>query len=399
MSDPRVVLVTGASSGNGRATAALLAQHGYRVFGTSRRPARSPSAPGVEMLELDVCSDDSVRACVAHVLESARRIDVLVNNAGYELAGALEETSLDEARAQLETNFFGVVRMVKAVLPAMRVRRSGHVVNVSSLAGLVAGPFMGIYSASKFALEGFGEALRHEVKPFGIHVSQVEVGFLNTPMKENRRYSAERIPDYDAARDNALAAIAEQEARGPGGELVAHTILRITGSRSPRLRYVVGSQAKRVTRLRRFLPAGAFEGGLRRSFRLDARPSHATTSRLSALIGLALCVAAAPVGAQRIAPAAVARVVAHETFTPTRSLAAPGRPMPAWLKRGLAGAGAGAVAFPLLGSLASDSSHEPAREALAGAGAGFVIVGGAVALWQGLCGPDSASRRAGMCGR
>ena len=270
MSDPRVVLVTGASSGNGRAIAMLLAQHGYRVFGTSREPARAAAAPGVEILELDVRSDDSVLACVAAVLAKTERIDVLVNNAGYELAGALEETSLDEARAQLETNFFGVARTTKAVLPAMRERRSGQIVNVSSLAGLTVAPFMGMYSASKFALEGYSETLRHEVKAFGIHVSLIEVGFLNTPMQAHRQHTAERIADYDAARRNALDAIAEHEARGPGAELVARTVLRIAGSRSQRLRYVVGRQARFVTRARRFLPERVFQTAARKTFRLDA---------------------------------------------------------------------------------------------------------------------------------
>ena len=123
------------------------------------------------------------------------------------------------------------------------------------------------------------------------------------------------------------------------------------------------------------------------------------TSPIPGLVGLALCLAMAPVQAQRVAPAALTRVAARETFAPSRALAAaPGRPVPAWLKWGLVGAGAGAVTFPLLGGL-SDSNHQPARDAALGAAAGFVIVGGAVALWQGLCGPDSASRRAGMCGR
>lgn len=270
MSDPRIVLVTGASSGNGRAIATLLAHHAYRVLGTSRAPASAAATAGVELLELDVRSDESVRACVAAVLEKAGRLDVLVNNAGYELAGALEETSLDEAREQLETNFFGVVRTTQAVLPAMRSGRSGQIVNVSSLAGLTAIPFMGMYSASKFALEGYSEALRQEVKPFGIHVSQIEPGFLNTPMKTHRRSTAERIPDYDVTRTNALDAVAEQEARGPGSELIAQTVLEIVRSERPRLRYLVGGQARTVARLQRFLPAGMFEKGVRGNFRLDA---------------------------------------------------------------------------------------------------------------------------------
>jgi len=124
------------------------------------------------------------------------------------------------------------------------------------------------------------------------------------------------------------------------------------------------------------------------------------TSPIPVVVGLALCLALAPVQAQRVAPAALTRVAAHETPAPSPSFAAaPGRPMPGWLKWGLVGAGAGAVTFPLLGGLASDSNHQPARDAALGAAAGFVIIGGGVALWQGLCGPDSASRRAGMCGR
>jgi NAD(P)-dependent dehydrogenase (short-subunit alcohol dehydrogenase family) len=273
MSHPRVVLVTGASSGNGRAIATLLSQRGYTVFGTSRRPAQTQPSPGFDLLELDVCSDDSVRECVEAVLERAGRLDVLVNNAGYELAGALEETSLDEARAQLDTNFFGVVRMVKAALPRMRQQRSGRIVNISSLAGLAPTPFMGMYSASKFAVEGFTASLRIEVQPFGIHVSQVEVGFLNTTMKAHRQRTVERIAEYDAPRARALESIVEQEEGGPDAGLVARSVLDIVGRRRPRLRYVIGRQARTVALLQRFLPEGLFEQGLKRAFRLDAAPA------------------------------------------------------------------------------------------------------------------------------
>src|SRR5215510_11032124 len=165
MTDERVVLITGASSGVGRSTAGLLSQRGYRVFGTSRHPGAAGPTPAVELLPLDVRADDSVRQCVEAVVNRTGRLDVLINNAGYELAGALEELSSEEARAQFETNFFGVVRMVNAALPLMRKQKHGHIVNVSSLTGLTAIPFLGIYYASKFALEGYTEALRHEVRP------------------------------------------------------------------------------------------------------------------------------------------------------------------------------------------------------------------------------------------
>jgi NAD(P)-dependent dehydrogenase (short-subunit alcohol dehydrogenase family) len=269
MSDQRVVLITGASSGVGQASAHLLAQHGYRVFGTSRNVNAPDDGSGITMIPLDVRSDDSARACVNSVAAQAGRIDILVNNAGFEMAGALEEHSMDEAKAQFETNFFGVVRMVKAVLPLMRADRRGQIINVSSLSGLAPIPFMGFYSASKFALDGFTETLRLELRPFNIHVSQIEPGFLKTTMMSHRQTTMERIPDYDPWRQRASDATRDQEEKSPGPELVAEAILEIVSSRKPRLRYLAGSQAKKVTYLRRFLPEAAFEQGVRSTFRLD----------------------------------------------------------------------------------------------------------------------------------
>ena len=269
MSNQRVVLITGVSSGVGQSTARLLSQNGYKVFGTSRNPGSAETIPGVEMLALDVRSDNSVQACVKAVAGRADQLDVLVNNAGYELAGALEELSLDEAKAQFETNFFGVVRMVKAVLPIMRRQKHGQIVNVTSLSGITPIPFMGIYSASKFALEGYTEALRHEVKPFGIRVSQIEPGFLKTGITDRRQVAAEQIMEYAPWRQRAFNAIRDYEEKGPGPELVAETVLNIVSSKTPRLRYVIGQQAKLVSGLRWFLPAGAYEQGTRSTFALD----------------------------------------------------------------------------------------------------------------------------------
>ena len=269
MSDQRIVLITGASSGVGQSTARLLSQRGYNVFGTSRHPASAETITAVEMLPLDVRSDDSVRACVEAVSSRAGHIDVLINNAGYELAGALEELTAEDTRAQFETNFFGVIRMVSAVLPLMRRQRSGHIINVGSLAGVSSIPFLGIYCASKFALEGYTEALRHEVKPFNIQVSLTEAGFLKTPMMNHRQIAVNRITEYDPWRQRALDAIRADEEKAPGSEVVAETLLEIISSKTPRLRYPIGQQAKSVTRLRRFLPAGLFEQGVRRTFSLD----------------------------------------------------------------------------------------------------------------------------------
>jgi short-subunit dehydrogenase len=152
----------------------------------------------------------------------------------------------------------------------MRQQKRGQIVNVSSLSGLSAIPFLGIYSASKFALEGYTEALRHEVKPFNIHVSLTEAGFLRTPMMNNRKIGANRITEYDPWRERALNTVRAFEEKGPGPELVAQTILEIVSSNSPRLRYLIGQQAKSVARLRRFLPARMYEEGVRRNFSLDS---------------------------------------------------------------------------------------------------------------------------------
>jgi short-subunit dehydrogenase len=159
--------------------------------------------------------------------------------------------------------------MVSAVLPFMRRQRSGHIINAGSLAGVSSVPFLGIYCASKFALEGYTEALRQEVSPFNIRVSLTEAGFLKTPMMNHRQIAANRIADYDPWRQRALDAIRAHEQKAPGAEVVADTLLEIMSSRAPRLRYPIGQQAKSVMRLRRFLPAGLFEQGVRRTFSLD----------------------------------------------------------------------------------------------------------------------------------
>jgi NAD(P)-dependent dehydrogenase (short-subunit alcohol dehydrogenase family) len=269
MSNQRVVLITGASSGVGQATARLLAQKGYTVFGTSRTPGGAEPLPNLTMLALDVRSDASVAACVSAVSSQAGQLDVLVNNAGYELGGALEEHSMDEAKAQFETNFFGVVRVTKAVLPFMRRQKHGQIINISSLSGLSPIPFMGMYSASKFAVEGYTEALRLELKPLNIHVSQIEPGFLKSPMMDKRQVVAERIGDYELWRQRAFKAIRDSEEKGLRPDLVAETVWKIVASPAPRLRYLIGRQANVVSRLRRFLPERAFEMGARSTFRLD----------------------------------------------------------------------------------------------------------------------------------
>jgi NAD(P)-dependent dehydrogenase (short-subunit alcohol dehydrogenase family) len=270
MSQQKSVLITGASSGIGQSIARLLAEEGFVVFGTSREPARVEPMPGVEVLPLDVSLDESVRTCVGAVLSRAGRLDILINNAGYVLTGAIEDASIEEAKLQFETNLFGMARMVKAVLPRMRQERSGQIINISSLAGLVPGPpFCGLYSASKFAVEAYTEHLWREVQPFRVRVSLVEPGSIKTNLSRNRRDALEPVGDYDPWRRRALEAMRALEAKGPQPTLVAACVLRIIQSRSPRLRYRVGQDARWIPRLRQVLPAALFEQGIRRTFRLD----------------------------------------------------------------------------------------------------------------------------------
>ncbi len=271
MSEKKVVLITGVSSGIGQATARLLVQRGFTVFGTTRNLLGVEGIPGVEMLSLDVRLDESVNACLDAVLKRTERLDILVNNAGYSLVGPIEEALLEEARAQFETNFFGVVRMVKKVLPVMRKQAGGQIINISSAAGLAPLPFVGFYSASKFALEGYAEALRHEVKPFHIWVSLVEPGYIRSHLRQNQQIATDQISDYDPWRKRASGVRREWEERLPEPTLVAGCVLRIIESKSPRLRYMVGKESAQAFWLRRFLPESFFERGMRRLLRLDVK--------------------------------------------------------------------------------------------------------------------------------
>ena len=272
MEPSRVALVTGASSGFGRAIAALLSKNGFDVFGTSRRP-ESPDSDGFRMLALDVTSDESVRACVRSVLDRSGRLDLLVNNAGFVVSGAIEETSIEEAKAQFETNFFGVMRVTREVLPIMRGQRSGRIIVMGSVGGLLAGPFEGVYIATKHALEGYTETLRLEVKGFGIGVSIIEPGFFKTGLFKSETPVRARIPEYDTPRKNA-SAVRESEHRGKALDprLVAELVLGVANSSSPRLRYAIGRERGAI-RLKKVIPEGIYENFTRRHWKLDDPPT------------------------------------------------------------------------------------------------------------------------------
>ncbi|MDL1901189.1 SDR family NAD(P)-dependent oxidoreductase [Anaerolineae bacterium CFX9] len=251
--DRKVVLITGASSGIGRSIAAHLAGLGYCVYGTSRQPD-AHVIEGVTLLPLEITNDDSVRDCVAAVLARAGRIDVLINNAGGDLVGALEETSLDDARWIFDVNFFGAVRMVQAVLPHMRARRSGQIINISSALGLAAWPFEGFYCASKYALEGYTESLCYEMNLFGIRVSSVQPGFFKSNMIARAREAGRALPDYASARARSMRLNHTWAKNAPDPLPVAQTVQRIIESEKPRLRYAVGLEAHLAPPLAHLLP-------------------------------------------------------------------------------------------------------------------------------------------------
>ncbi len=264
----KVILITGASSGLGRACANHLAGLGHHVYGTSRRaafPESSAERGSPQMIPMDVCDDASVVAAVEFVLGAEGRLDVLVNNAGVGIAGAVEDTSPQEAKELFETNFFGVHRVCRAVLPTLRQQGSGLIVNISSLGGLVTIPFQGFYSASKFAIEALSDALRMELMPLGIGVAMIEPGDFKTGFTDNRVLSSlsGSNPTYQNRCRRAVAVMEHDERHGADPGELARTLARIIDERSPRARYTVGMFSQRLmVRLRSVLPPRLFEKGL-----------------------------------------------------------------------------------------------------------------------------------------
>lgn len=263
----RVALVTGASAGIGQATARALMAAGYQVFGTYRKepPHR---IEGVQYLHCDVTSDESVAAVVAEVMKTSPRIDLLVNNAGIGLVAGAEESSVDQAKALFDVNLFGAIRMAQAVLPAMRRQRSGRIVNLSSILGVIPSPYSALYASTKHAMEGYFESLDHEVRAFGIRAVLVEPAYTRTTFEGNLLHADRTLDEYAPARNRAEAQLRTVMQSADTPETVAAVVVRAAQEESPQLRYTAGSVAKRVSLLRRFVPAGAFDKSLRKQLGL-----------------------------------------------------------------------------------------------------------------------------------
>ena len=257
----RVALVTGASSGIGAAAARSLAAAGFVVYGAARRTDRLEELrpDGVQPLTLDVTDEASLVTAVDLILAQHGRIDVLVNNAGYGSYGAVEDVPLAEARRQFEVNLFGLARLVQLITPTMRAQGSGRIINITSMGGKFATPFGAWYHATKFALEGFSDALRQELAPFGIQVVIIEPGAIRTEWGGIAMQSA-----LDASGSGPYAARVGRMVDTFGREdtqrfssdpaVIARTIVRAATSRRPRTRYAVGAGAKPVVVARRVLP-------------------------------------------------------------------------------------------------------------------------------------------------
>ncbi|MGO4701162.1 oxidoreductase [Dyella sp. 2RAB6] len=267
MSNSKVVVVTGVSSGIGRAVAQKFVKRGCRVFGTVRNLHKATPLPGVELVEMDIRDDASVRLGIQSIIDRAKRIDVLVNSAGMSLVGAVEETAVDEAALLFDTNVFGMLRAVQAVLPSMRAQGHGRIVNVSSVLGFLPAPYMGLYAASKHAVEGLSETLDHEVRQFGIRVTLVEPSFTKTNLDINAPQTVAKIASYDRERSLATQAIVNSVKTAPEPDGVADTIVEAALG-AWRMRRAPAGQASLLSKLRRFMPAGPVDASLRKTFGL-----------------------------------------------------------------------------------------------------------------------------------
>ncbi|WP_047532668.1 oxidoreductase [Methylotenera sp. N17] len=266
----KIAIVTGASSGIGAATAALLANSGYKVYGTSRKGAQAAQR-AYRMIALDVNSEASIEAALKEVVQIEGRIDLVVNNAGFGVApGGAEESSIEQTKMIFDTNFFGIVRMTRAVVPYMRKQGEGRIINIGSILGLIPAPYMATYAATKHAVEGFSESLDHELRTRGIRVSVVEPGYTNTHFEANTLEVDAKIDEYNIARKALAKLMKVAVANGDDPKVVANVVLKAANAKHPKLRYAAGKLACRLSFLRRFAPAVLVDGGIRKELKLDS---------------------------------------------------------------------------------------------------------------------------------
>jgi NAD(P)-dependent dehydrogenase (short-subunit alcohol dehydrogenase family) len=281
MSGQRIVVVTGSSSGIGFETSLLLAKSGFYTYATVHKLegegsrqiidiAKKEKLP-LEVVQLDVNSDESVTDTINSIVKKHNRIDVIVNNAGYALGGALEETSMDEIRKQFETNFFGAVRVMRAAIPFMRGQRSGKIVNITSMGGRISIPLSTFYHGSKFALEGVSESLQYELEPFGIKMILIEPGAVGSNFwKSIKIANGATSPNspYTQLADNMSKTFKKMEENAMHPSEVAKTILDVVTSDDPQLRYVVGNDATKIIEARQNMSDKEFGNLIKDQFKI-----------------------------------------------------------------------------------------------------------------------------------
>jgi NAD(P)-dependent dehydrogenase (short-subunit alcohol dehydrogenase family) len=256
----KVILITGVSSGFGKHTAALLAKNGHTVYGTIRKETETD--PLVQIIKMDLTKPESITMAVETVEQKEGRIDVLINNAGMHTGGPVETLPVEYLKLQMDTNFLGMVHLIREVLPYMRKQGGGTIINFSSIGGLMGLPFQAFYSASKFAIEGFTEALRMEVKQFNIKVVVINPGDFRTSNSSNRRnYLAETSVNdpYSEQFSKSLSKIEKDEAKGWNPEVLAAKIVKVVECKNPAQRYIIGSFEQRLSvLLKTILPGSVF---------------------------------------------------------------------------------------------------------------------------------------------
>ena len=255
MNDQKIAVITGSSSGIGLESALVLARNGYTTYATMRSLDKDTSIKAVvqneslpiKVVQLDVTDETSVKNAIDHIISEAGRIDLLVNNAGYGLVGALEDLAMEEIKSQYETNLFGLIRAIQVVLPTMRKQRSGRIINISSGAGIFGYPGGSAYVGTKFAVEGLSESIAYELEPFGIKVILIEPGFIRTNFG-NAMVMAKKVQDsaspYSELMQKIMASTTQLAKNASDAELVASIILEAASNPNPRLRYLAGKDVE-----------------------------------------------------------------------------------------------------------------------------------------------------------
>ncbi|MCX6738836.1 MAG: SDR family oxidoreductase [Candidatus Parcubacteria bacterium] len=266
----KTILITGASSGIGKQIAEFLSSKGHVVYGASRNPQENILFHAIKM---DITDEISVRKAISLILEKEKTIDVLINNAGFGLSGSVEDTSMNEIRHQFETNFFGTVTVTKEVLPFMRQNGSGLIITISSMAGVISLPHQAFYSASKFALEGYTEALRLEVRSHGINVVNILPGDFSTNFTANRKFSEQSqksTSPYIKSFQKTIDIYMRDEKRGPKPFVIAELVNKIIDMRRPKSRYLVGGIIQKIgVFLKRILPGSLWEKIMISNYHID----------------------------------------------------------------------------------------------------------------------------------